>query len=83
MLNIMIYDVMAQHILNKEVRKRMSSYSMEQTMELRRARWLARWLEKISHMSAERGLQKYYWHGRQTNVHVEGHSKQSVTDLQH
>jgi hypothetical protein len=36
MLNIMINDVMEQHISNEEARKRMDSYySMEQTTELR------------------------------------------------
>jgi hypothetical protein len=35
-----IYDVMKQHISNDKVRKRMNSYSMEQTMELRRTQWL-------------------------------------------
>jgi hypothetical protein len=37
MLNITIYYVTEQHIPNKEVRKRMDSYSMEQIVELRRA----------------------------------------------
>jgi hypothetical protein len=54
MLNITIYDVMEQHISNKEVRKRLDSYKIEQTMQLRRARWL----EKISHMRANRGPRK-------------------------
>ncbi len=45
---------MQQHILNEEVRKRMDSYKMEQTMELRRARWL----EKICHMRSDRGPRK-------------------------
>ncbi len=42
---------MEQHITNKEVRARMISYSIEQTMELRRTRRL----EKISHMGLDRG----------------------------
>ncbi len=54
MLNITIYDVMEQHISNDTVRERMKSYLMEQTMELRQARWL----EKISHMGANRGPRK-------------------------
>jgi hypothetical protein len=55
MLNITIYDVIVeQHISNDEVRKRTESYSMEQTMELRRTQWL----EKTSHMGAERGPRK-------------------------
>jgi hypothetical protein len=36
------------------VRKRIDSYKMEQTMELR----CARWLENISHMRADRGPRK-------------------------
>jgi hypothetical protein len=31
----MIFEVMEQHISNEEVRARMTSYSMEQTMEVR------------------------------------------------
>jgi hypothetical protein len=73
MLNITIYDVMEQHISNEEVRKRMNSYSMEQTMELRRARWL----EKISHMSAERGPRKIIvaW---TTNERPRGRPQQTI-----
>jgi hypothetical protein len=54
MLNITIHNVMEQHISNDKVRERMKSYSMRQTMELRRARWL----EKISHMGVNRGPRK-------------------------
>jgi hypothetical protein len=52
--NITIYQVMEQHISNKEVRERMKSYTMKQTIELRRARWL----KKISHMGSDRGPRK-------------------------
>ncbi len=55
MLNITIYDVMEQHISNDDVRERTRSYSMKQTMELRRARWL----EKISHMGSNKGPKKF------------------------
>jgi hypothetical protein len=54
MLNITIYNVMEQHISNEEVRERMESYLMKQTMELRHAQWL----EKISHMGLDRGPRK-------------------------
>jgi hypothetical protein len=54
MLNITIYDVMEHHISNGNVWERMESYSMEQRMELR----CPQWLEKSSHMGAERGPRK-------------------------
>ena len=73
MLNITIYDVMEQHITNDEVRRRMGSYSMEQIMELRRARWL----EKLSHMGAERGPRKILvaW---TTNQRPRGRPQQTI-----
>jgi len=73
MLNITIYDVKEQHISNREVRKRMGSYKMEQTMELRRARWL----EKISHMGADRGPRKVIvaW---TTNERPKGRPQQTI-----
>jgi hypothetical protein len=43
MLNITIYDVMEQHISNDPAsEKKWKSYSMKQSMELRRAQWLER-----------------------------------------
>jgi hypothetical protein len=54
MLNITIYDVMERHISNSSVREKMQSYSMKQIMELRRARWL----DRISHMGADRSPRK-------------------------
>jgi hypothetical protein len=75
MLNTTIYNVMEQHISNESVRKRMKSYSMKQTIELRRAQRL----EKISHKGAERGPSKIllawtmnerpHGHPQQTNQH--------------
>jgi hypothetical protein len=75
MLNITIYNVMEQHILNEEVRKRMDSYKMEQTMELRRSRWL----EKIRHMGADRGPRKILvaW---TMNKRPSGQPQQTITD---
>jgi hypothetical protein len=73
MLNITIYQVMEQHISNDEVRTRMKSYSMKQTMELRRARWL----EKISHMGPDRGPRKILvaW---TTNERPRGRPQQTI-----
>jgi hypothetical protein len=73
MLNITIYDVMEQHISNDDVRERRRSYSMTQTMELRRARWL----EKISHMGANRGPRKILvaW---TTNERPSGRPQQTI-----
>jgi exonuclease III len=73
MLNITIYQVMEQHISNKEVRERMKSYTMKQTMELRRARWL----EKISHMGPDRGPRKILvaW---TTNERPSGRPQQTI-----
>jgi hypothetical protein len=73
MLNITIYEVMEQHISNQEVRTRMHSYSMQQTMELRRARWL----EKISHMGSDRGPRKILvaW---TTNERPRGRPQQTI-----
>ena len=49
MLNITIYDVMANHELtNKYILHELNMLKLESYMELRRARWL----EKISHMEA-------------------------------
>ncbi len=76
MLNITIYDVMQQHISNKEVRKRMDSYKMEQTMELRRARWL----EKICHMRSDRGPRKILVAWTRNERPKGRHSRRSVTD---
>jgi hypothetical protein len=74
MLNITIYDV---NITNKDVRTRMKSYSMKQTMALRRAQWL----KKISHMGSDRGPRKILvaWMMNK-HPHVEGRNKQSDTD---
>jgi hypothetical protein len=47
-------NVMEQHISNDSVREKRKSYAIKQTMELR----LTRWLEKISHMGADRGPRK-------------------------
>jgi hypothetical protein len=73
MLNITIYDVMEQHISNDEVRKIMESCSMEQMAELRHAQWL----EKTSHMGAERGPRKILvaW---TTNEHPSGCPQQTI-----
>jgi hypothetical protein len=76
MLNITIYDVMEQHITKEDVRTRMKSYSMKQTMELRPARWL----EKISHMGSEGGPRKILVAWKRTNVHAEGHNKRFDMD---
>jgi hypothetical protein len=73
MLNVTIYDVMERHISNNSVRKEMKSYSMKQTIELSRARWL----EKISHMGAERGPRRMIvaW---TTNKCPRGHPQQTI-----
>jgi hypothetical protein len=77
MLNITIFDVMEQHITNEEVRVRMKSYSMEQTIELRRP---AQWLEKISHMGSDRGPRKILVAWMMNNALAAVHSKGSDTD---
>jgi hypothetical protein len=73
MLNITIYDVMEEHISNNSVREKMMSYSMRQIMELR----LARWLEKISHMGADRGSINILV-ARMTNERLHGHPQQTI-----
>jgi len=50
MLNITIYNVKDYHITNDQVREELQCYTIEQSMELRRARWL----EKLAHMPMER-----------------------------
>ena len=55
MLGITIYEVKEKKISNRKVRERMeSAYTLEQMMELRRARWL----EKLSHMNETRAPRK-------------------------
>ena len=55
MLDITIYDVQEHEITNEQVRKELNNcYTIEQAMELRRARWL----EKITNMDETRGPRK-------------------------
>jgi hypothetical protein len=64
---------MEQHISNNEVRKIMDSYSIEQTKELKRSRWL----KIISHMGAERGPRKILVAWR-TNKCPSGRPQQTI-----
>ena len=51
MANITIYDVKDFYISNRQVREELTCYTIHQSMELRRARWL----EKLALMKENRG----------------------------
>ena len=55
-LKISMFDVKEQHIKNTEIRERLNCNSLEQHMELRRARWL----EKLALMSTTRNPRKAF-----------------------
>ena len=63
MNRVTIYDIKEHHIKNEQIRENLHNcYTMEQSMELRRARWL----EKLAQMDTTRGpraLDNYYKHG--------------------
>ena len=54
MLHITIYDVKDNRISNAEIRRRMGIYTLEQMLELRRARWI----EKLAKMEPTRNPRK-------------------------
>ena len=51
MIGITIYDVRDLHISNRQVREELTCYTIHQSLELRRARWL----EKLALMNDNRG----------------------------